>query len=54
MTESKKFFLILCDNVNARYVNEQIKLFKSFIDYDAPFLKITNTYYYYLKEKKCI
>ena len=51
MTESKKIFLILCDNVNARSVNEQIKLFKPFIDYDASFLKITNTYYYYLKEK---
>ena len=52
MTESKKFFLILCDNVNARSVNEQIKLFKPFIDYDDSFLKITNTYYYYyLKEK---
>ena len=54
MSESKRIFLILCDNVNARYLKEQIKLFEPFIDYDASFLKITNTYYLKYLEEKCI
>ena len=51
VSESKRIFPILCDNVNVRYLQEQIKLFEPFIDYDASFLKITNTYYLkYLEE----
>ena len=51
MSESKRIFSKLCDNVNVRYLREQIKLFRPFIDYDTSFLKITNTYYLkYLEE----
>ena len=50
-SESKRIFPILCDNVNVRYLQEQIKLFEPFIDYDASFLKITDKYYLkYLEE----
>ena len=45
MSESKRIIPIICDNINVRYLQEQIKLFESFIDYDASFLQITNTYY---------
>ena len=54
MSESKRIFPILCDNINVRYLQEQIKFFKPFTDYDASFLKITNTYYLKYLEEKCI
>ena len=51
VSESKRIFPILYDNFNVRYLQEQIKLFEPFTDYDASFSKITNTYYLkYLEE----
>ena len=45
VSESKIIFPKLCDNINVRYLQEQINLFEPFIDYDASFLKIANAYY---------
>ena len=51
VSESKRIFTAVCDNINVRYLKEQMKLLEPFIDYDASLLKITNTYYLkYLEE----
>ena len=55
VSESRQIFQAICDNIDINYDEDKIKVLKPYIDYDATFLKITNTYYLkYLEEKKCI
>ena len=55
VSESRQIFQAVCDNIDIKYIEDKIKVLKPYIDYDATFLKITNSYYLkYLEEKKCI
>ena len=54
VSESKRIFRTLCDNINVKYLEEQINLLEPFTDYDASFLKVTNVYYLKYLEGKCI
>ena len=53
LAESRRLFSVVCDNIDIDYVKNVLKKLKPFIDYDATYLKITNSYYIkYLEEKK--
>ena len=52
IAESRSIFSVACDNIDIVYVKNVLKDLKPFIDYDATYLKITNSYYIkYLEEK---
>ena len=50
--ESRGIFSTVCDNIDIVHVENVLKVLKPFIDYDATYLKITNSYYIkYLEDK---
>ena len=52
IAESRGIFSTVCDNIDPDYIK---KVLKPFVDYDANYLKITNSFYLkYLEEEKCI
>ena len=55
IAESRGIFSTVCDNIDPDYIKKVIKVLKPFVDYDANYLKITNSFYLkYLEEEKCI
>ena len=55
IAESRGIFSSVCNNIDPNYIKKVIKVLKPFVDYDANYLKITDSFYLkYLKEEKCI
>ena len=55
IAESRGVFSTVCDNIDPDYIKKVIKVLKPFVDYDANYLKIANSFYLkYLEEEKCI
>ena len=54
LAESRGIFSTVCDNIDADYIKKVIKVLKPFVDYDATYLKITNSFYLKYLEEKCI
>ena len=44
LAESRGIFSTVCDNIDADYIKKVIKVLKPFVDYDATYLKITNSF----------
>ena len=52
LAESRYISSVVCDNLDIVYAKNVLKELKPFIDYDATYLKVTNSYYLkYLEEK---